>query len=276
MRKIQTVINRPFYVGFCVLELSKLLMYEFHYEYIKLKYPGNLSQLLFTDTDSLMYLIYTENIYNDFWADREHFDFSGFPETSDYHSTTNKKVIGKMKDETSGDPIIEFVGLRPKMYSFVTVKEDNELVEKHTTKGNQKAASKLLRHIDFRLQLDLPHENYVVNRRFANRLHQVYTQKCEKRGLCAYDDKRYMKVDGVHTLAYGHKDIKNSNYHPEPPAKNRDIIQSAEQGASFLARREGFESRFPRVGEVPRNAFGYTPRLRALTKIVRGPKTARH
>ena len=101
MRKIQLMINKPFYVGFSVLELSKLLMARFHYEYILPKY-GDKASLLFTDTDSLMYHIETENIYEDFWADRDRFDFAGYPRVdvtksdqhpmSKYYDPTNNKV----------------------------------------------------------------------------------------------------------------------------------------------------------------------------------------
>ncbi len=91
-------------MGFAVLELSKLLMYEFHYEYIKPKY-GDKAELLFTDTDSLMYLIHTENVYEDFWKDRHRFDFSGFPKNSKFYDPTNNKVFGAMKDEALGKAI---------------------------------------------------------------------------------------------------------------------------------------------------------------------------
>ena len=67
--------NKPAYIGMCILELSEVLMYEFHYDYIKNKYD-NKSKLLFTDTDSLMYEIKTEDVYEDFSSNKEMFDFS--------------------------------------------------------------------------------------------------------------------------------------------------------------------------------------------------------
>ena len=177
MRKIQCLINKPFYVGFSVLELSKLHMARFHYEHMMRKYQEKAS-LLFTDTDSLMYEVETANIYDDFKAisARDMFDFTGYPQTSKYYSTQNNKVIGKMKDETAGEPILEFVGLRPKMYSYVTVSMVNgALVEKdkHRAKGIQFASSKKLHHADFLAQLHAPHENYLKNRRIGSKLHQV-------------------------------------------------------------------------------------------------------
>ena len=111
-------LNRPAYVGMCILDLSKTLMYDFHYNYIKKKY-GDKAKLLFTDTDSLTYEIEADDVYQDFWNDKERFDNSEYNESSPYFDKTNKKVIGKFKDEASGVPICEFVGLRSKMYSYM-------------------------------------------------------------------------------------------------------------------------------------------------------------
>ena len=110
-------LNRPAYVGMCILDLSKTLMYEFHYKYIKDKYQEK-AELLFTDTDSLTYEIESKDVYQDFWNDKNKFD-SDYPESSPYFDKTNKKVIGKFKDEAAGVPICEFVGLRSKMYSYI-------------------------------------------------------------------------------------------------------------------------------------------------------------
>ena len=121
-------LNKPAYVGMCILDLSKVLMYDFHYNYNKNKY-GDKAKLLFTDTDSLTYEIETDDIYKDLWKEKELFDNSDYPEYSLFFNTTNKKIIGKMKDETSGSVIKEFVGLRSEMYSYIT---DNN-------KGDKKA-----------------------------------------------------------------------------------------------------------------------------------------
>lgn len=106
-------------------------MYDFHYNYIKNRY-GEKAQLLFADTDSLCYEIETEDIYRALWEDKDLFDYSDYFSLS--FSSTNKKVIGKMKDEAAGMPVVEFVGLRSKMYSYV---KDNCKNEK-TAKGVRK------------------------------------------------------------------------------------------------------------------------------------------
>ena len=88
-------INKPIYVGFSILDLCKLLMYEFHYKYIKSKSDA---KLLFTDTGSLVYEIKTEDVYEDYYVDRNLFDFSDYPLDSKFFDPVNKKDIGKMKD----------------------------------------------------------------------------------------------------------------------------------------------------------------------------------
>ena len=97
VREIRPVLtlNKPIYVGFSILDLSKLLMYEFHYKYIKSKSD---TKLLFTDTDSLVYEIITEDVYEDFYQDKNLFNFSDYPLDSKFFDPANKKAIGKMKN----------------------------------------------------------------------------------------------------------------------------------------------------------------------------------
>ena len=138
-------LNRPAYVGMCILDLSKTLMYNFHYNYIKSKY-GDKAELLFTDTDSLTYEIETKDVYRDFWNDKDRFDNSDYLENSPYFNKTNKKVIGKFKDETAGIPIIEFIGSRSKIYSYM----------KDDMKGG-KTAKGIKKNI---IKKDIKHEDY--------------------------------------------------------------------------------------------------------------------
>ena len=109
-------LNKPIYVGFTVLELSKWLMYDFHYNFIKNHVDA---KLLFTDTDSLTYEIKSEDVCEGFFKHKHLFDFSNYPEGSKIFDQANKKVIGKMKDEYEGKIINEFVGLKSEMYSML-------------------------------------------------------------------------------------------------------------------------------------------------------------
>ena len=107
------ILSKPIYVGFTVLDLSKWLMYDFHYNFIKKSFSA---ELLFTDKYSLTYEIKSENVYKEFFKWKDLFDFSNFSKDSTFYDDTNKKVIGKMKDEYRGAIIDQFIGLKSKMY----------------------------------------------------------------------------------------------------------------------------------------------------------------
>ena len=102
-------------------------------------------------------------------------------------------MCGKFKDEMGGVPIVEVVALRPKMYSFYTTENPDGV---HRAKGITRGASKTLRHQDYVDQLEQPHEKYLPNRRIGHRLHKLYSIETNKRGLCAFDDKRFLLEDG--------------------------------------------------------------------------------
>ena len=118
MSKKILCLNKAIYVGFCIFELSKLLMYQFHYDYV-IKTFDNV-KLLFTDTDSLIYEIKNGNVYDQCFKDKELFDFTGYSKDSIYYDDSNKKKLGKMKDELNGNKIDKFVGLKSKMYSLIS------------------------------------------------------------------------------------------------------------------------------------------------------------
>ena len=119
MGKVRVVMKKPVYLGQAILDLSKTIMYEFHYDYMIPKY-GDRLKLCYMDMDSLIYSIKTEDFYADIADDVEtRFDTSGYPNDGSRHLPVgkNKKVIGLMKDEPGGEIMKEFVSLRPKMYS---------------------------------------------------------------------------------------------------------------------------------------------------------------
>ena len=102
-----------------MLDLSKTIMYEFHYDYMKCKYPDDELKLCYMDTDSLIYSIKTEDFYKDIVDDVEtRFDTSGYIPAQPLPVALNKKVIGLMKDELGGEIMREFISLWPKMYSY--------------------------------------------------------------------------------------------------------------------------------------------------------------
>ena len=172
-------------------------MFDFHYNFIKKHFDA---ELLFTDTDSLTYEIKSEDVYEEFFKHKHLFDFSNYPEDSKFFDPTNKKVIGKMKDESEGKIIGEFVGLKSKMYSIkknIDGKESNmekgvnitnEFNEFRDTLFNKK----IIRH---------------KMRRIQGKKHKMRTYEINKISLSIFDDKRFVVDDGIHTLAYFHKDI---------------------------------------------------------------------
>ena len=121
MGKVKVVMNKPVYLDQVILDLSKIIMYEFHYDYMVPKYGLEKLKLCYMDTDSLVYDIKTEAFYEDIADDVEaRFDTSGYSKT-DFRPlpiSLNKKVIGLMKDELGGKIMTEFVVLRPKLYSY--------------------------------------------------------------------------------------------------------------------------------------------------------------
>ena len=120
--KARLKINKPVYVDMCVLDLSKYLMYDWYYNTLKRKYCRNCT-LLYTDADGLLVDPKSPDVYADMESRNTHYDCSDYSKDHPLNSEQNKKVIGKFKDECSGTPIAEYIGLRPKMYSILRADE---------------------------------------------------------------------------------------------------------------------------------------------------------
>ena len=200
-------LNRPAYVGMCILDLSKTLMYDFHYKYIKDEY-GDKAKLLFTDTDSLTYEIEAEDVYQKFWNDKNRFDNSDYPKSSPYFDKTNKKVIGKFKDEAAGVPICEFVGLRSKMYSYI---KDNQKGGKTAKRIKKSGIKQYITHQNYKETLLNNEQMYHKMKTIRSNNHELGSYEINKVSLSCFDDKRYIHEDGKTSYAYGHKNIKHSH-----------------------------------------------------------------
>ena len=204
MKKTKLVYNKPIYLGMCVLDLSKTLMYEFHYNYVKKKY-GDRAKLLFTDTDSLAYEIKTDDIYVDIANDVEKlFDTSDYPENhpSGIKTGVNKKVIGMFKDEACGKQIEEFVGLRAKLYSYKMFENGNE--EKKCKGIKKNIVRQTITHDDYKECLFTKKEQLRKMNVIRSHRHDIFTEEVNKVALSADDDKRIILEDSIHTMAYGH------------------------------------------------------------------------
>ena len=209
MKKTSLTMNKPVYLGMCILDLSKIIMYDFHYNYIKSKY-GDKAKLLFSDTDSLMYEIQTEDFYKDIAGDvKNKFDTSDYPENhpSGIPTGENKKVLGKMKDEAAGKIINEFVGLRAKLYSYKMYEGEKEIKK---CKGIKKqVVESSITHEDYKTCLLTGKEQLRKQNILRSYNHEIYTEEVNKVALSALDDKRHILSDGIHTLAWGHYKIKD-------------------------------------------------------------------
>ena len=215
MKKTHLVFTTPLYLGMCILDLSKTLMHEFHYNYIKPKY-GEKAKLLFTDTDYLMYEIETDDFYKDISPDvRDKFDTSNYPKDhgirlrngtfrpSGIETGANKKVIGMF-----GLIISEFVGLRAKLYSFKILKTAAEIFEEKKCKGTKKAVVK--KHITFddykRCLFNNVNQMRSMNV-LRSRNHEIFAETVNKVALSYNDDKKIICKDGIHTYSYRYNNI---------------------------------------------------------------------
>ena len=174
-------------------------MYDFHYNFIKKNFNA---ELLLTDTDSLAYEIKSENVYEEFFKHKDLFDFSNYPKDSKFFDETNKKVIGKIKDEFGGIIVETFVGLKSKMYSMN--KTDGK--ECNAAKGVSIATEfNTFKNVLFNKKIS----RHKV-RRIQSKRHKLGTYEIDKISLSCFDDKRYVLDNGIYTLAYFHKDSVTS------------------------------------------------------------------
>ena len=210
MGKIKVVINKPVYLSQAILDLSKIVMYEFHYDYMVPKYGLEKLKLCYMDTDSLVYDIKTEDFYEDMANDVEaRFDTSGYSKT-DFRLLLiglNKKFIGLMKDELGAKIMTEFVALRPKLYSY----EKLDGSEDKKCKGIKKCiVKKTLTFEDYKACLFNDSTEYRSQLMFISAKHEVHTIEVNKVALNRDDDKRISRKDGISTFARGHKDLSRS------------------------------------------------------------------
>ena len=209
MKRNEVYFNKPVYVGQAILDLSKILMFDFHYNYIREKYKGVSPgvELLFTDTDSLLYLIHTDDFYKDISRDiKTHFDTSDYPpdHPSGILTGVNKKVIGLFKDEVAGRQITHFVGLRPKLYSFKVEDPTTGGVGGITKKCKGVKKNVVKREISFEnyTQCLFSGEKQMKSMKIIkSENHDIYSKEVNKIALSNDDDKRSVMEDCIHTLA---------------------------------------------------------------------------
>ena len=202
MKKTEVKMNKPIYLGQAILDLSKTLMHEFWYDYIKPKY-GDKARLCYMDTYSFVMYIKTEDFYKDIVGDVERwFDTSNYDEKDKRPLPIgkNKKVIGLFKDELGGKIMTEFYALRAKAYAY-KLNDDTEMKK---AKGTKKCVVK--REITFKNYADALFNYEVIiksQQSFRSDHHRVYTEEINKIVLSSNDDKRKQTFDKVTTFPYG-------------------------------------------------------------------------
>ena len=194
-------LNKPIYLGLSILEISKILMYEFWYDYIKPKYNDNV-KLCYMDIDSFVMNIKTNDFYKDISDDVDNrFDTSNYEVKRRLLMGKNKNVIGLMKDESGGEIITEFIALRPKTYSYLT---DNDKIDKKA-KGTKKCViKKMIKFDDYKKCLLNDKVILKSQQRFISNKHDVYTENVYKIALSNDDDKRIVSSDKITSYPYGY------------------------------------------------------------------------
>ena len=186
MKKIKVKMNKPVYLDLSILEISKTLMYEVWYDYMRPKY-GDKVKLCYMDSDSFITHVKTEDLYKDIADDVEkRFDTSTYEFNRLFPAGKNKKVIGLMKDELGGKIMTEFVALRPKTYSYL-----------------MKVIKRKLKFNDYK---DCLLKNEIVSKsqqRFKSEGHDVYIEEINKIELSSNDDKRLQTFDRATSYPYG-------------------------------------------------------------------------
>ena len=198
MKRTKVKMNKPIYLGLSTLEISKTLMYEFWYDYMKPKYD-NYVKLCYMDTDSFIMSIKTEDFSNDV---EKIFDTSNYEIDRPLPTGKNKKVIGLMKDELGGRVITEFVALRPQTYSYLT----DDCKEDKKAKGTKQCMIKrMIKFNDYKNCLLNGEVVLKSQQRFKSKGHDVYTENVNKITLSSNDDKRIVSSDKIKSYPYGYK-----------------------------------------------------------------------
>ena len=215
-------------MGAVILETSKLHMYQFWYDYLKVKY-GNKIKLIYTDTDSFVIEVETDYIYKDMYEDGHLYDFSEYNKNHPNFSLTNKKVYGIFKDDLNGKIITEFTADKPKMYSYEYIDnyldilkncehDEYELI-KSKMRSNEYidnyAISNKNKHKGIKISVDLIHNEYkralykekTIYKEFYDlqlNKQKIYLDKINKIALNPFDSKRHW-IDNINSVPYGYK-----------------------------------------------------------------------
>ena len=207
MTRVSVTYNKPLYVGFTILDISKTVIYNFYYEVLKKQF-GSAVSLLYSDTDSIVCQAHTDNFYDHIRNNPEEYDTSNYHLDNIYGIVPNKSIVGKMKDEYAGTPIKNFYGAGAKSYC---VSVGDQTIKK--AKGvKHYAIEKILTDADFKLVAEQSDAVVLCKMMiFRSTLHDMYTMLINKLALTSRDDKRFVLEDKINTLAWGHYKISDKD-----------------------------------------------------------------
>ena len=206
-------LNKPLAVGFAILELSKLFMYQSYYDVFMSYFGSKNISLCFSDTDSFLFQVKSNNLINDLQKLKKYFDFSKYPKDHVLYDNSKANQLFYFKDECCGKTAItQFIGLRPKCYSLLlrNLKTSN-LETKKVCKGLKRTAIK--HHLSFADYEKCLHHQTIQYKSFKNltsKKHKISTYQIRKIALSAIDTKRHTLDCGYHTLALGNKQIRKT------------------------------------------------------------------
>ena len=207
MRKTEVIMNKPVYPGQAILDISTTLMYEFYYDYLKIKYADKV-KLCYTDTDSFIMYVESDDFYEDLACDvNERFDTSSYSKDTNRPKAAgvNKKLLRMMKDELRDDEMIESVNMCAKLYSYAKQTPDGKVVKNKKAKGTKKCVKKqCLSHQDFKDAVVDGKVTRCIQRGFRSYGHCVFTEIKNKIAISPHDDKRiWIPRNTTMTYQYG-------------------------------------------------------------------------
>jgi hypothetical protein len=258
MGKTKILFDKVIQCGMTVLEVSKKVMANFHYDVMKKMFPGKGDlTLAYTDTDSFIYEVTTNNdLYQILFKNKTHFDFSDYPIAHPCYDVSNRKVLAKFKDEANGRIISEFIGLRPKLYAYV-FHDDTDVAYKKA-KGVKKSIVKSSLNLNNYIHaLYQDKKSFVTQYNIQSLKHKIYTVEQKKVALSSNDDKRHILPNRVDTLPWGYRSIH----------ENEDLILQCNRSLQQYLLPALPSTLPPNCNNVSNNDCNDNDRLEEMEKI---------
>jgi hypothetical protein len=210
VKKKSVKINRPFFTGFTILELSKNYMYKSYYNHFKDIFKD--VRVLFSDTDSLFMVFNTENRNKQLKNGGYIMDYSNYPDDHQLYNTSHKKQLGYFSDEMGGRDICEFIGIRSKCYAIKSISENKVVKNKKICKGIRKnTVLKNIKYVDYRNCIKNICSMTASMNVIRSQNHIIKINNINKIAFTSFDSKRYLLPCGIHSVPYGHFRLNTCN-----------------------------------------------------------------